>query len=352
MNRLLSDCIEEINTPALVYDESRLETLLACGLAARERAGIKLLYAVKALSLLDVLSVLAPHLDGFAVSSLFEARFINNHFPGIGIHFTSPGIRQGEVSELGSLVGFVSANSIPQAYRYGSDFSETSSLGIRVNTGVSCVKDHRYNPCRPNSKLGIPIDQVSALLTSAPFAIEGLHIHTNADSTDYDELLDNVRVLANEIPKGHGLKWVNLGGGYLLEDVPLDPLTKASALLKDRFGVEVFIEPGAGLVRAAGFLIGSVLDTFDVDGRHIAVLDVTVNHMPEVLEFDYQPDVIGHQEDGQHEYILAGATCLAGDVFGTYGFSAPLEPQDKVIFEDAGAYTLAKAHRFKRSQLA
>ena len=50
---------------------------------------------------------------------------------------------------------------------------------------------------------------------------------------------------------------------------------------------------GQDLVRAAGYLIASVLDIFDVNGKRIAVLDTTINHMPEVLEFDYQPDVLG-----------------------------------------------------------
>ena len=89
------------------------------------------------------------------------------------------------------------------------------------------------------------------------------------------------------------LKWVNLGGGYLLEDTPLEPLAKVVAHIKARFGAQVYIEPGAGLVRAAGYLVGSVLDTFEVEGKRIAVLDTTVNHMPEVLEFDYQPPCRG-----------------------------------------------------------
>ena len=100
------------------------------------------------------------------------------------------------------------------------------------------------------------------------------------------------------------------------------------------------------MVRAAGYLMGSVLDTFEVDGKRIAVLDTTINHMPEVLEFDYQPDVVGQLDDGPFEYVLAGSTCLAGDIFGTYRLPTPLELGQRVVFKEAGAYSLAKAHRF------
>lgn len=345
-NRLSPDLVETINTPALIYDQRKLETLLDRGLTARQRAGCKLLYAVKATALSAVLRQLAPRIDGFSVSSLFEARLIRSLFAGSKIHFTTPGVRSDEVAELSALCEFVSLNSRTQVERYGAEFGRRSSLGIRVNTRISFVADQRYDPCRPSSKLGIPVEEVAEVLTSAPATIEGLHIHTNADSTDFGELLANIQVLIKSLPGWIELKWVNLGGGYLFEDVPLGPLIQAADLVRRRFGAEVFLEPGAGLVRGSGFLVASILDIFDVDGSRIVVLDTTVNHMPEVLEFSYTPDVIGQQEDGLFEYTLVGSTCLAGDVFGTYRLTQPLEVGGKVVFEEAGAYTLAKAHRF------
>ena len=184
------------------------------------------------------------------------------------------------------------------------------------------------------------------MLRSSQLPIEGIHVHTNADSTDFGELLANVRVLTDYIPAHSNLKWINLGGGYLFEDVPLHQFVEAINAAHTHFGAEVVIEPGAGLVRSAGYLVASVLDVFVVDGEQIAVLDATVNHMPEVLEFDYSLTVTQHQDNGQFAYTLAGSTCLAGDVFGRYRFPMPLRVGSKLIFEEAGAYTLAKAHRF------
>ena len=45
--------------------------------------------------------------------------------------------------------------------------------------------------------------------------------------------------------------------------------------------------------------------------------------MPEVFEYSFEPDVAGHSDDAPHSYILAGASCLAGDVFGEYSFYEP-----------------------------
>ena len=315
-------------------------------MVARSKAGSRLLFAVKATTLSAVLRHLAPRIDGFAVSSLFEARLVHSLFPDKVIHFTSPGIRPNEVSELALLSEFISFNSKSQVERYSAKFGKTSSLGIRINTRISTVIDQRYDPCRPSSKLGIPMEEAAELLNSDNATIEGLHIHTNADSIDFGELLINVQALLEALPRGLEIKWVNLGGGYLFEGVSPAPLAQAADLIRGRFGADVFIEPGAGLVRSAGFLVASVLDIFDVDGSHIVVLDTTVNHMPEVLEFNFEPDVQGHMDDGPFEYTLAGNTCLSGDVFGTYRFREPLGIGDRVVFEEAGAYTLAKAHRF------
>ena len=100
--------------------------------------------------------------------------------------------------------------------------------------------------------------------------------------------------------------------------------------------------------RAAGYFVASVLDLFQSGGATVAVLDTTVNHMPEVFEYGFQPDVVGHDDDAPHEYLLAGCTCLAGDLFGTYRFPEPLGVGDKVVFSNAGSYTLVKAHTFNR----
>ena len=46
--------------------------------------------------------------------------------------------------------------------------------------------------------------------------------------------------------------------------------------------------------------------------------------MPEVFEFQFEPDVLGHIDGALQSYILAGCTCLAGDVFGQYSFDRAL----------------------------
>jgi len=46
------------------------------------------------------------------------------------------------------------------------------------------------------------------------------------------------------------------------------------------------------------------------------------------------------------DYRLAGATCLAGDVFGDYSFDAPLTVGSRLVFQDLAPYTIVKTNTF------
>ena len=345
---------ESVSTPAFVYDERAIHRLLDYAEPLRERC--RALFAIKSFSFAPALRVMAPRLDGFAVSSLYEARLARSAIGDAGsVHITTPGVRGDELDEIGLLCDYVAFNSLNQWEMYSQRMQGAANCGLRVNPQLSFADDCRYDPCRPQSKLGVPLDALVAVLRDEPARLDGVRgllVHSNCDSADFGQLRATVERLQSCIP---GLlrraEWVNLGGGYLFEEDGepcgnLDDLCHAIDSLRSEYGVEVFIEPGSGLIRAAGYFVASVLDLFQSGGATVAVLDTTVNHMPEVFEYGFQPDVVGHDDDAPHEYLLAGCTCLAGDLFGAYRFPHRLSVGDKVVFSNAGSYTLVKAHTF------
>src|SRR5690606_24434561 len=96
------------------------------------------------------------------------------------------------------------------------------------------------------------------------------------------------------------------------------------------FGIDVYLEPGAGLVVDAGYLVSSVIGLHRNVGE-IAILDASAStHMPDVLEVPYTPKIIGADKPGvlPFAYILGGKTCMTGDVIGEYSFDAALKPGD------------------------
>ena len=336
-----------MNTPAIVYDQHRLDSLAILASRVSDQFSVKVLYSIKACAFFDVLQALVNYLAGFSVSSLFEARLVRHLYPDCLIHLTTPGLRDGEFDELVSICDFVTFNSETQLQRLGSKADRFASVGLRVNTHVSKVLDQRYDPSGKRCQLGIPLPELPRVLSSSPIAINGLHFHTNADSMDFTHLEDNVEVLAESLCGGYRFAWVDFGGGYLFEHISdFEPLRRSVEIATEKIAGEVFVEPGAALVRTAGSLVATVIDAFERDGQRIAVLDTSVNHIPEALEFDYQPDILESTPGGDYEYCLAGSSCLAGDSFGHYRFDNPLSVGGVVTFAEVGAYAQSKAHRF------
>ena len=340
-------CRPRLPTPALVYDQRRLRAIASLVTQVRHQHGLRFLYSVKACAFFDVLQTLVHSLDGFAVSSLFEARLVHDLYPDSLLHLTTPGLRHDEIDELANLCTYVTFNSETQLHQFGPRAYPYASVGLRVNTQISNVKDPRYDPARRSSQLGVPLRSLRQLLASSSVPITGLHFHTNADSEDLTELEMNVEALAASITSTERLDWVNFGGGYLFESVSdFAPLHRSVTLAKQDIADHVFVEPGAALVRTAGHLVTRVIDVFDRHGSQLAILDTSVNHLPEVLEFGYQPEVAESTIDGNYEYRLAGCSCLAGDAFGEYRFDRPLSIGTTITFTEAGAYAQAKSHRF------
>lgn len=332
------------HSPAFVLDMSQVHANLRPLHHIRQASGCRVLYSMKALPLAALLSDLSDKLDGFSVSSLFEARLASAVSGGRGsLHLTTPGLRPDEFAELSALCSHIGFNSLSQ---YGRLYSSADrySAGLRVNPKLSFADDRRYDPCGPHSKLGVDVGLLGQTL---PEGIEGLHLHTVFGRTDFQPLQAVISKLKPFLTRQTGLKWLNLGGGYLYHRITdLKPVIEAVRYLQTHVAEQVYLEPGKALVGNAGYLLTSVLDRFDSDGETVLVLDSSVNHHPEIFEYQRRPLLLDEDQQGGHSAILAGSTCLAGDVFGRYRFAKIPAVGDRLLFADVGAYSLIKAQRF------
>lgn len=333
------------STPAFVLDETALVNNLKQLAELKKQSGCQVLYSIKALPLEYVLKLAGHYLDGLSVSSLFEARLAKEILADAGtIHITTPGLRIDEFEEISRLCSHISFNSTSQFQRLYSQARRQSSLGLRVNPKLSFVSDLRFDPCRPHSKLGVDID----CLTSIPEQIEGLHFHTIFSNTNYNALEKTVNLVEQKLASSmKQLKWLNLGGGYLYQQIANhQPFIDLVRRLKAVYDIEVFVEPGKAVVGNAGYLVSTVIDRFASDGKSITVLDTSVNHNPEVFEYQISPKLLEDDIQGAYPSLLVGSCCLAGDIFGEYRFKRLPKVGDRLIFSNVGAYSLIKANRF------
>jgi len=335
------------STPAFVIDEATVRQNLQKLADLRALTGCKVLYSVKALTLEYLLDLCLEYVDGFSVSSLFEAKFAKDCSSNSGtIHLTTPGIRSDELEELAQTCTHISFNSLNQFSHYANDINGLTSTGLRLNPRLSYLSDDRFNPCRAASKLGASMEALSQI--TWPENLQGLHIHSMFAGTDFTPLKAvSSKLLQVLNPNLQKLKWLNLGGGYLYDEIDnIQAFAELIQVLKQSFQGEVYIEPGKAVAGKAGYLVTSVIDCFQSDGKSIAVLDTSVNHNPEVFEYQWQPELIEHEPAAECAVLLAGSTCLAGDLLGEFRFAKPLSIGDRLVFRDVGAYSLVKASRF------
>ena len=346
-------CDPKLRTPAFVCLEGRL--LENCKSLRRiaDAVHARPLYALKALTLPPLLPSMAEVLDGFSASSLFEARLAREFGDTrTTVHFTAPAIRPNELEPLSELCDFISLNSLGQLRRYGEALERRVELGLRINPELSFVGDPRYDPCASPSRLGATLDSIQAVLENdrrTISRIRGLHFHTNCESKNFDQLRETVSrttpVLERLMPS---IAWINLGGGYYFpeDSVPRGLQAAVNLLRAVNPGLQVYLEPGTAIAQDAGMVVTTVLDIIERSPASLVVLDTTINHMPEVFEYQFAPEVYGANKHGAHAYRLTGCSCLAGDVFGDYRFDRPVTVGSRLCFLDVGSYSLVKANMF------
>ena len=340
--------MEQLRTPYFLVDETLLRRNLEILNEVQERAGCKILLAQKAFSMFACYPLISDYLAGTTASGLYEARLGREHFPG-EVHVYSPAYREEEFAELLRYADHVVFNSPRQLEKYAARARAAGKqVGLRVNPECSTQEGHAiYDPCAPGSRLGTTLANFDP--AQLPL-LDGLHFHTLCEQNS-DDLETTLRAFEEKFGAYlRGLKWLNLGGGHHITraDYDREKLISLVKGLREKYGVEVYLEPGEAVVLNAGFLVTSVLETLH-NGMDIAILDTSAAcHMPDVLEMPYRPPLRGGGQPGEKActYRLGGPTCLAGDVIGDYSFDRPLQEGDRLVFEDMALYTMVKTNTF------
>ena len=147
------------------------------------------------------------------------------------------------------------------------------------------------------------------------------------------------------------MKWINFGGGHHItrKDYDIECLERCIRFFQDKYGLEVYLEPGEAVALNAGFLVSEVLEIVH-NGMDIAILDTSAAcHMPDVIEMPYTPPLYGatdSKDKCKYTFRLAGPTCLAGDVIGDYNFKEKLNVDDILVFGDMAIYSTCKNNTF------
>ncbi|MBK1881656.1 carboxynorspermidine decarboxylase [Luteolibacter pohnpeiensis] len=359
-----------ISLPALQRNTSILRQV-------KQAADCHLVLALKGFSCWKAFPYLRDDLDGCCASGLWEAQLARDYFQKHVITY-SPAYDEEDIAALCEFTDHLDFNSLTQWFRF-RDFilnhprfiSGDLQCGLRINPEHSTGETPIYDPCVPGSRLGITADQLEgADLTG----ISGLHFHTlcEQNSDDLETTLAAVEEKFGDLLRSPQFTYLNMGGGHWITKpfYDRDRLIRLVRETREKYDLEVWLEPGEAVAIHSGVLRAEVMDVFESAGHQIAILSISATaHMPDVLEMPYRPDVYlvdpapsdaapcvtlegenyhaaTNEPHLPHTYRLGGPTCLAGDVVGDFTFPRALKAGDILVFDDMAHYTMVKTTTF------
>ena len=343
-------------TPCYVVDAALLERNLQLLHRVQRESGAKVLLALKGFAMFHYAPLIARYLSGVSASGLHEAKLGREYFGG-EVHTFAAAYPPADMAEVLALSDHVIFNSFSQWQRYREQALAAARhkplhFGLRINPQQSEGAVPIYDPSAPGSRLGIIRGQ---LRDASLEGISGLHFH-NLCEQDVPPLRRTLAAVERQfgdiLPQ---MQWVNFGGGHHItrEDYAVDELIALIRNFRERWGVEVFIEPGEAIALGTGVYVTEILDV-TWNHMNLAIIDGSCSaHLPDVLEMPYRPDVLGGAmpHARPYTYRIGGLTCLAGDVIGDYSFDHALEPGQRLMFMDMAHYTMVKTNTFNGVRL-
>ena len=349
----------EIQTPYYLCEEELLERNLKILDDVQQRSGAKIILALKGFAMWSTFDLVSRYLKGCTASGLYEARLAREEFckcnPNAEVHTYSPAFKEDEIEQIARISDHIVFNSPSQLHRYAKRVKEINpniEISLRLNPEVSASPVDIYNPCGLYSRLGTTLENFDESVLEY---LDGLNFHALCEQ-GADELEKVLTAFEKNFSKYFkNLKYINFGGGHHItkKGYDVEKIIRLITAFREKYGVEVYLEPGEAVGWETGSLVATVLDVFE-NGMNVAILDTSAEaHMPDTLAMPYRAEVRGAGKAGEKKYTyrLGGNTCLAGDIMGDYSFDAPLKVGDRVIFEDQIHYTFVKNTTFNGIKL-
>ncbi|MEE1305812.1 MAG: carboxynorspermidine decarboxylase [Agathobacter sp.] len=343
---------DELRTPCYIIDEDKLENNLRILKSVEEDTGARILLAQKAFSCFYEYPLIGNYISGATASGLYEAR-LGHEEMGKENHVFSPAYRTEDIIELNEICDHIIFNSVAQLLKHHKACTK-ASIGLRVNPECSTQDGHDiYDPCAPGSRLGVTLLQLEEAIRDGLDInlLEGLHFHTLCEQNS-DDLAKTLEAFEDKFGKYlYQMKWLNMGGGHHItrEDYDIELLKACIVRIKEKYNVQVYLEPGEAIALNAGYLDTTVMDIVSNGDYKILILDASAAcHMPDVLEMPYRPPLKDSGQAGEKEftYRLSSCTCLAGDVIGDYSFDREIKVGDRLEFQDMAIYSMVKNNTF------
>ncbi|MBE2247877.1 MAG: diaminopimelate decarboxylase [Candidatus Competibacteraceae bacterium] len=359
---LVSLC-KKYGTPLYVYDTDSMQRQYNRLKAAFSNIDLKINYACKALSNLNVLRLFRDMGAGLDTVSIQEVLLgLKAGFQAKDIIFTPNCVSFDEIKSAISHHVHINIDNISILEQFGHVYGDSIPVCIRFNPHIMAGGNAKISTGHIDSKFGISIHQlrhVERIVKSHNICVTGLHMHTGSDILDIDVFLRGADILLDIAHSFKNLEYIDFGSGFKVGYKPDDVTTDIELLgqrMTERFNrfcqeygknLTLMFEPGKYLVSESGFFLASVNVIKQTTATVFAGLDTGLNHLIRPMFYDAYHHIINisNPEANPRIYTVVGNICET-DTFGWDRKINEVREGDILCFLNAGAYGFMMASNY------
>ena len=359
----LLEIADTYGTPVYVYDGQKILDQVALLNEAFAGVPMKIKYATKALSNINILKLLKNAGTGVDAVSIEEVKLaLHVGFAAEEIIYTPNCVSFEEIQEAVDFGVMVNIDNIPMLEQFGTHYGDSVPLCIRLNPHIMAGGNAKISVGHIDSKFGISILQLKHVLkivAAHNLKVIGLHVHTGSDILDAHVFLKGAEILFDAAKEFKALQFLDFGGGfkvaYKLGDITTDMMdvgAKVSSAFKNfckEYGreLEIWFEPGKFIVSECGYLLVSANVIKSTPASTFIGVDSGLNHLIRPMMYDAYHEVVNvsNLAGPERVYTMVGYICET-DTIAADRKLKEVKVNDVLAIKNAGAYGFSMSSNY------
>jgi diaminopimelate decarboxylase len=359
----LTTIAEQFGTPVYVYDASKIITQINTLKQAFTDVDLKIKFAAKALTNVNILKLIKEQGIGVDVVSINEGRLaMVAGFSSNEIMYTPNCVGFEEIEEAVAFGFSINLDNLSALEKFGAAYGNTKACALRINPGVMAGGNYKISTGHLHSKFGISIQQlpqIIELVKRYDIRINGLHVHTGSEVVDVGVFLKVADVLFDAGLRFLHLDFIDFGGGFkvaykegdAVTDIPVLGKALSSAFQKfcGQYGrpLQLWIEPGKFLVSEAGYLIVKANVVKETPALTFVGVNSGLNHLIRPMMYDAYHHItnLSNPSAEKRQYNVVGYICET-DTLGAERQLNEVREGDLLAIHNAGAYGFSMASNY------
>lgn len=355
--------VEQYESPVYVYSAATMQKQFNQLNNAFKGVNLKLHYACKALSNINVLRLMKQMGTGLDAVSIQEVWLgLKAGFEPSEILYTPNGVSMEEIDMAVAEGVKINIDNISILEQFGAKYGRKVPVCIRINPHIMAGGNTKISTGHIDSKFGISYYQlrhVERVVKLYDICVEGLHMHTGSDILDAEVFLRGADLLFEAAEGFKELKYMDFGSGFKVaykeQDVTID-IEGIGAKIASRFiefnkkygsELELWFEPGKYLVSESGFFLTKTNVVKQTTSTTFAGVDTGLNHLIRPMLYDAYHKItnVSNPNGIERIYAVVGYICET-DTFGWDRKLNEVREGDILAFHNAGAYGFSMSSNY------